>query len=85
MEEKKMPVSQEKIYKIMLFMTFGVSAIFLLKNIIAKSVQGGSCNWNLSAYFQCFAFCNEKSEGKPVKTADDYQYMSSVCSIFYFP
>ena len=35
-----MPVSQEKIYKIMLIMTFGVSAIFLLKNIIAKSVLG---------------------------------------------
>lgn len=34
------PISENTIFKIMLFITFGVSGIFLLKNLIGKSLQG---------------------------------------------
>ena len=39
-KEIKGPVSQEKIFKIMLIVTFAVAGIFFLKNVITKSVQG---------------------------------------------
>lgn len=42
MEKKnvKLPASPEKIYKIMLIVTFGVAALFLLKNVIGGSLRG---------------------------------------------
>lgn len=36
----KGPVTQDKIFKIMMIMTYAVSFVFLLKNLISKSVQG---------------------------------------------
>ena len=39
-EQIKTPMSHERIYKMMLVVTIVVSSIFLLKNIISKSVQG---------------------------------------------
>lgn len=39
-KEQKSPTSQEKIFQIMLIMTFSVSGIFFLKNIISQSVRG---------------------------------------------
>ncbi len=38
----KEPVTQEMIFKIMLSITFGVSAVFLLKNILAKTYKGAT-------------------------------------------
>lgn len=43
-EEKKVKgfITQEKIFKIMVILTFSVSAVFLLKNLIGKSWQGAA-------------------------------------------
>ncbi len=38
-EDKKAPITQEKIFKIMYFVTIAVSAVFLLKNIVGGSVK----------------------------------------------
>ena len=42
MEQKKVqaPISEEKIFKIMLWITFPVSGVFLLKNLIGGNVGG---------------------------------------------
>lgn len=37
--EKKMPISQEKIFKIMFWITIIVSCVFLVKNIVSKSLM----------------------------------------------
>lgn len=39
-KQVKIPISHDGIYKIMLWVTFGVSGIFLLKNLIGKNVSG---------------------------------------------
>lgn len=39
-KKSKLPASPERIYKIMLIMTFGVASIFLLKNLLGGSAQG---------------------------------------------
>ncbi|MBQ3546723.1 MAG: hypothetical protein IJA34_17325 [Lachnospiraceae bacterium] len=39
-KEVKPPVSQEKIFKIMLIMTFSVAGVFFIKNVLSKSLQG---------------------------------------------
>lgn len=39
-KKAKMPASPEKIYKIMLIMTFGVAGIFFLKNLLGGSMRG---------------------------------------------
>lgn len=39
-KQPKSPVSQEKIFRIMIIMTFSVASLFLLKNILSKSTQG---------------------------------------------
>lgn len=39
-EQIKLPISHEKIYKTMLLIAVAVSGVFLLKNIIGRSVQG---------------------------------------------
>ncbi len=38
--QTKMPATPERIYKIMMIMTFGVAGIFFLKNLLGKSLQG---------------------------------------------
>ncbi|MBQ3514222.1 MAG: hypothetical protein IJA32_10590 [Lachnospiraceae bacterium] len=78
MEEKKMPISQEKIYKIMLFMTFGVSAIFLLKNIIAKSVQGAVAIGICLFIFSVLHFVMKKTKVSQLKQ----QLIISICLVF---
>lgn len=40
MNNKKEPISQEKIFKVMMFMTLAVSTIFFLKNIINQTWSG---------------------------------------------
>lgn len=39
-KEIKGPITQESIFKVMMCMTFGISAVFLLKNILSKDTQG---------------------------------------------
>ena len=41
-ETAKAPISKEKIFRTMLYITYIVSAVFLLKNIIGKSILGAS-------------------------------------------
>ena len=73
-----MPVSQEKIYKIMLIMTFGVSAIFLLKNIIAKSVLGA-----VTIGISLFIFSVLQLVMKKVKVNQlKQQLVISICLVF---
>ena len=36
----KIPIGEDKIFKIMMIITFSVATVFLLKNIISKSIQG---------------------------------------------
>ncbi|MBO5352574.1 MAG: hypothetical protein J6J42_01815 [Lachnospiraceae bacterium] len=38
--QTKMPVTPERIYKIMMIVTFGVAGIFFLKNLLGRSLQG---------------------------------------------
>ncbi len=40
--DKKMPISQEKIFKIMFWITIIVSCVFLVKNILSKSMVGAA-------------------------------------------
>lgn len=41
-EKVKSPISQEKIFKIMLIITFSVAGIFFLKNVIGQNVKGAA-------------------------------------------
>lgn len=69
----RMPVTQEKIFRIMMIITFAVSGIFLLKNLIGRTFQGaiiiGVClavfllvvlamaKLNVSSYVRQFVLC----------------------------
>ena len=39
-KRSKSPATPEKIYKIMMIMTFGVAGVFFLKNLFGGSMQG---------------------------------------------
>lgn len=61
-EKKKVkgPVTQEKIFKIMMFMTFSVAAVFFLKNLLGNSYQSAGIIGICLAVFSIVIFAMKK-------------------------
>ena len=62
MERKKakLPASPERILKIMMILTFSVSAVFFLKNLLGGSVKGAIVIGACLAVFAGFIFLSTK-------------------------
>jgi len=73
----KGPVTQEVIFKIMMGMTFGVASMFLLKNIISKSIQGIIVIGVCLLVFACIAGIMKGFEVSRYKQ----QFIMSMCLI----
>ena len=71
------PVTQEKIFKIMMFLTLGVSAIFCIKNILSKSWQGALIVGGCLLVFATVVFLMKQKNVSQVKQ----QYIMSMCLV----
>lgn len=77
-KEVKPPVSQEKIFKIMLIMTFSVAGIFFLKNILSKSLQGAIVIGVCLLVFWLAQFLMKKLQVSQLKQ----QLVMCICLVF---
>jgi len=84
--QKKVPISHEVIYKIMLSVTFGVSAAFLLKNIIGRNLQGmvaiGACLIVFAAIMLVMKFTKAAMEKKEMILSVSLVFLVFIISLF---
>lgn len=74
----KKPISKDKIFKVMLYVTYIVAAAFLLKNILGKSLVGAVVIGVSLAVFTVVLFVMRKSNTK----IENQQYVVSMSLVF---
>lgn len=77
-KNSKKPISEDTIFKVMMIITFAVSAIFLIKNLIGKAVQGTIAITICLLVFSAIVFIMKKMQLEKSKQ----QFAICICIIF---
>ena len=76
--KKGEPIESKQIFKIMIYLTYIVSSVYLLKNIIGKSLIGGVTIGVSLLFFSGILFYMKKKEMKE----EVQQFVVSICLVF---